>query len=73
MNRAQRRASGKPTKVVIDGVDYPVRLLLITGRDEFGRPRECRMIHNDETVEMKDGLAFITVFAHGPSVGKRGS
>lgn len=46
----------------INGEPHDVVLFLVCGRNEHGQPRECRLILDNETVELKGGEEFITAF-----------
>lgn len=64
-------AKPKYPAVVVNGVEYPAAVLLVVGRDEHGRPRECRFVHHDESITLHGGEEFLTVFAHGPSLAPK--
>lgn len=58
----------KPGKLVINGEPYPAVVALVLGRDELGRPRDCRFVYEEQTVNLVGGEEFLIVFAHGRSI-----
>lgn len=59
-------------RIKINGKTHVACVLLVTGRDEHGRPRECRMVHPEETVDLTgDTKEFLVVFAQENSVSAR--
>ena len=46
----------------INGEPHSVVVFLVCGRRETGQPRECRLLLDDEKIEVKDGMEFITAF-----------
>lgn len=73
MNRAQRRATKKPDRLVIGGEEYSTVVVKIMQRDHLGRPRMGMFVYPEQTVDVADGDAFLIVFAHGPSIAPRGN
>lgn len=53
----------KPGKLTMpNGDKYRPTVLLITSRTPNGLPHECRIIHDDETVQLKGGEEFAVVY-----------
>jgi hypothetical protein len=46
-----------------NGAEYKAAVLLVTGRDPNGKPRECRFVHEDESVTLAGGEEFVVVYA----------
>lgn len=65
------RIGFKPTKMHLAGETYVPSVLLVTGRDEQGRPRECRIVQQEQQVHLQGGEEFLVVFAHEASIAKR--
>lgn len=65
------RVKMKPGKLVINGEPYKTAVLYVTGRDNLGRPRECRFLYDEESMAIKGGEEFLVVYAHGPAISRR--
>jgi hypothetical protein len=57
----------------IRGEDYKPTVLKVTGRYPDGRPKDCLMIHDDQTTELQGGEEFIVAFLPAKTVAKRTS
>jgi uncharacterized protein YacL (UPF0231 family) len=68
---SSEQKKGKPNKLVIDGEEYPAVVVMVTGRDATGRPREGRFLYEEESINLKGGEEFLIVFANGKSIAKR--
>jgi hypothetical protein len=47
---------------VINGEPHSVVVFLVCGRRATGEPRECKLVLDDEKIELKGGEEFITAF-----------
>lgn len=65
------RDKGLPPQLAIGGQAYKPAVLLVTGRDAFGRPKEATFLHDEESVEVRDGLEFLVVYAVADCLRKR--
>ena len=54
----------------IRGQEYKPTVLKVTGRYPDGRPKDCIMIHDDQSTEVKDGTEFIVAFVPLKTVAK---
>lgn len=45
-----------------DDKKYRATVLHVTGRTENGRPRECRVLHDDESIDLQGGEQFVIVY-----------
>lgn len=63
---------GQPMTIEINGEEYDATVLLVTGRDDKGRPRECTIIQPDESVDLSgEKKEFLVVYAKpGPLSGE---
>ena len=41
---------------------HQIVVLKVTGRYEDGRLKDCMMIHEDQSVEVHDGVEFVTAW-----------
>jgi hypothetical protein len=57
----------------IRGELYSTTVLKVTGRYPDGRPKECIMIHDDQSTEVQDGTEFIVGFLPTKTISKRTS
>lgn len=57
----------------INGEEYVPVVLHVTSRDQHGRPRECRTLYDEESIEVVEGMEFIVVFAPKKLVTKTGN
>ena len=60
----------KRSKLLIDGEMFRATVFKVEGRDELGRPRECRMLGEQESVSIKDGDEFIVAFVSERVLGR---
>lgn len=63
--RGTLKAKGRPDEKLV------LVVLLVKGRDEHGRPRECAMGHEDTTFKLQGGEEFITAWVPEKLVNKR--
>lgn len=52
----------KQQKVYVGAECYRATVFKVEGSDELGRPRECRMLREEESVGIEDGDEFIVAF-----------
>jgi hypothetical protein len=57
----------------IRGEEYWATVLKVVGRYPDGRPRECIMIHDEQTTDVKDGTEFIVGWLPSKTVRKSAS
>lgn len=83
MSDDPRRGSGKfasilagvPKEKNVRGERYVPAVFQIMSKDEFGRPKNCTMVHEEESVHLDGGEEFMVgfvkdVFAKPVSKGK---
>ncbi len=54
----------------IRGEEYRATVLKVVGRYPDGRPRECVMIHDDQSTAVQDGTEFIVGWLPAKTVRK---
>jgi hypothetical protein len=54
----------------VNGKPHSAVVLIVTKADENGRPRECRLLYPEESVDMRDGLEFVTCFVPTAAIDK---
>ena len=57
----------------IRGEEYRPTVLKVVGRYPDGRPKECIMIHDEQSADVKDGTEFIVGFLPSKTVRKSAS
>ncbi len=57
-----KRERTKPSSISVGGEIHEVVLLRIFDRDAHGRPKQCMILYDEESVELKGGEEFLTVF-----------
>jgi len=55
-------ATRKPSKLYVGAERYELVVLKVEGRNELGQPRECRIVLDDDVVQIAGGEEFITAF-----------
>ena len=45
----------------VRGEKYAIVVLHVLKKDEFDRPLECRILYDEETIQIKGGEEFVTV------------
>jgi hypothetical protein len=53
----------KPVRLMVGTERYEATVLLVTGHDNLGRPSECRLVHEEQIVNIKGGEEFLIVYA----------
>jgi hypothetical protein len=66
-----RKVILQPASVEFRGEKYKPTVLKITGRYEDGRPKECTMIHDDQSTDVQEGTEFIIGFLPAKTVTRR--
>lgn len=54
----------KAPRVFVRGEEYLPLVLLVTARDPLGRPHECRVVHEEQSVHLEGGEEFLIVFVN---------
>ena len=57
----------------IRGELYTVTVFRVVGRYPDGRPKDCVMIHEDQSTEVQNGTEFIVGFVPAKTVSKKHS
>ena len=57
----------------IRGEDHTLVVLKIMGRYPDGRPKDCILIHDDQSTEVQNGTEFITCYVPAKTVAKHKS
>lgn len=57
----------------IRGEEYKLVVLKITGRYPDGRPKDCLMVHDEQSTDVQDGTEFITAYVLAKVVAKKGN
>jgi hypothetical protein len=60
-------------KRTIAGKEHALVVLKVTGRDRYGRPRECVIGYDDTKFDIQGGEEFITAWVPAELVGKKAS
>jgi hypothetical protein len=57
----------------IRGEEYRATVLKVVGRYPDGRPKECVLIHDEQSTDVTDGTEFIVGFLPSKTVRKSAS
>ncbi len=57
----------------IRGAEYTATVLKVLGRYPDGRPKECVMVHDDQSTDVAEGTEFIVGFLPSKCVRKSAS
>jgi len=71
MSKAADRIAAKLGQIA--GEPFKPIVLLVLGRDVLGRPTDCRLVHDEQTVTLQGGEEFIVAFARAKVVARRSS